>query len=121
MPEPGEPRGPLAPQYLADQFTLFQLGRADYPHLLPLALPMFFTFRHHWIVAVMWIIYKPAYNLHWPDEHSPYGMNKYFQDDPTTYCIFFYYNILFLQKVVPDLSRLVILDCPQTNIKLNLW
>ena len=37
-----------------------------------------------------------------------------------TYCILFYYNIFFVQKVVPDLSRLVILDCPQTNIKLNL-
>ena len=36
MPEPGGPGGPLAPQYLA-----------DYPHLLPLAPPMFFTFRHH--------------------------------------------------------------------------
>ena len=29
--------GPLAPQYLADQLTLFQPGRADYPHLLLLA------------------------------------------------------------------------------------
>ena len=31
MPEP--PRS-LAPQYLADQLTLFQPGRADYPHQL---------------------------------------------------------------------------------------
>ena len=31
MPEPG------APQYLSDQLTLFQPGRADYPHLLQLA------------------------------------------------------------------------------------
>ena len=48
MPELGGPGGPLAPQYLADQLTLFQPGRADYPHLLLLAPPMFFTFRHHW-------------------------------------------------------------------------
>ena len=41
----------LAPQYLADQLTLFHLGRADYPHLLLLALPIFFTFRHHWACA----------------------------------------------------------------------
>ena len=33
MPEPGGPGGPLAPQYLADQLTPFQPGRADYPHL----------------------------------------------------------------------------------------
>ena len=37
MPEPGGPGGPLAPQYLADQLTLFQPGRADYPHLFLLA------------------------------------------------------------------------------------
>ena len=35
------------PQYLADQLTLFQPGRADYPHLFLVAPPMFFTFRHH--------------------------------------------------------------------------
>ena len=29
--------GPLAPQYMADLSTLFQPGRADYPHLLLLA------------------------------------------------------------------------------------
>ena len=48
MPKPGGPGGPLAspPQYLADHLTLFQPG-ADYPHLLVLAPPMFFTFRHH--------------------------------------------------------------------------
>ena len=34
-------------QVLADQLTLFQPGRADYPHLLLLAPPKFFTFRHH--------------------------------------------------------------------------
>ena len=37
MLESEGPGGPLAPQYLAYQLTLFQLGRADYPHLLPLA------------------------------------------------------------------------------------
>ena len=42
--------GALAPQYLADQLTLFQQGRADYPLLIPLAPPMFFTFRHHCLV-----------------------------------------------------------------------
>ena len=34
-------------QYFADQLTLFEPGRADYPQLLLLAPPMFFTFRHH--------------------------------------------------------------------------
>ena len=34
-------------QYLSEQLTLFELGRADYPHLLLLDPPMFFTFRHH--------------------------------------------------------------------------
>jgi hypothetical protein len=37
---------------LADQLTLFQPGRADYPHLLLLAPPMFFTFRHHCCVQI---------------------------------------------------------------------
>ena len=41
MPELGGPGGPWPPQYLADQLTLFQPGRADYPHLLQLAPPMF--------------------------------------------------------------------------------
>ena len=31
--------GPLAPQYFADQLTLFKPGRAHYPHLLLLSLP----------------------------------------------------------------------------------
>ena len=35
------------PQYLADQLILFQPGRGDHHHLLQLAPPMFFTFRHH--------------------------------------------------------------------------
>ena len=40
--------GATGPPYLADQLlTLFQPGRADYPYLLLLAPPMFFTFRHH--------------------------------------------------------------------------
>ena len=39
--------GHWPPQYLADQLTLLQPGRADYPYLSPLAPPMFFTFRHH--------------------------------------------------------------------------
>ena len=39
--------GPWPPQYFADQLTLFEPGRADYPHLLLLAPPMFFTFRQH--------------------------------------------------------------------------
>ena len=41
--------GHWPPQYLADQLTLFEPGRADYPHLLLLAPSMFFTFRHHCI------------------------------------------------------------------------
>ena len=46
----GEARGATGPppQYFADQLTLFEPGRADYPQLLLLAPPMFFTFRHHW-------------------------------------------------------------------------
>ena len=40
--------GHWPPQYFADQLTLFEPGRADFPHLLLLAPPMFFTFRHHW-------------------------------------------------------------------------
>ena len=40
--------GHWPPQYLADQITLFEPGRADYPHLLLLPPPMFFTIRHHW-------------------------------------------------------------------------
>ena len=43
----GGPGGPLAAQYLSDHLTLFQPGRADYPRLLLLVPPMFFTFRHH--------------------------------------------------------------------------
>ena len=37
MPEPGNQGGHWPPQYLADQLTLFEQGRADYPHLLLLA------------------------------------------------------------------------------------
>ena len=48
VPEPEGPGGPLAPQYFADHLTIFEPGRADYPHLLLLAPSMFFTFRHHW-------------------------------------------------------------------------
>ena len=35
------------PKYFADQLTLFEPGRADFPHLLLLAPPppMFYTFR----------------------------------------------------------------------------
>ena len=43
----GRPGDHWPSQYLADQLSLFQPGRADYPHLLLLATPMFFTFRHH--------------------------------------------------------------------------
>ena len=39
-----------APQYLTDQLSLFEPGRTDYPHLLLLAPPMFFTFWHHWLL-----------------------------------------------------------------------
>ena len=43
MPEQGRPGGPLAPQYFADQLTLFKPGRADYPHLLQMAPPQYFS------------------------------------------------------------------------------
>ena len=44
MPEPGGPGGPLPPppQYLADQLTLFEPRRADYPHLVLLWAPQKF-------------------------------------------------------------------------------
>ena len=38
-------------QYLSDQLTLFRPGRADYPHLLLLVPPKFFTFQNHCIKA----------------------------------------------------------------------
>ena len=67
MPEPRGPGGLLAPQYLADQLTLFQTGRADYSHLILLAPPMFFTFRHHWSMdGVLWFslhVQKPQINI----------------------------------------------------------
>ena len=47
VPEPGGQGDHWPPQYLADQLTLFKPGRADYPHPLLLAPPIFFTFRHH--------------------------------------------------------------------------
>ena len=40
---------PGPPQYLANQSTLFHPGSADYPYLLLLAPPMFFTFWQHWV------------------------------------------------------------------------
>ena len=40
-------------KYLVDQLTLFQPGRADHPHLLLLAPPMFFTFRQLCILIVL--------------------------------------------------------------------
>ena len=53
--------GPLNPQYLADQSTLLQPKRADYPHLLLQASPNFFTFRHHCLGFCM--IYAWGYYL----------------------------------------------------------
>ena len=47
MPELGGQGGHWLPQYLADQLTICQPWRANYPHLSLLAPPMFFTFRHH--------------------------------------------------------------------------
>ena len=43
MPEPVGPGGLLAPQYFEDQLTLFEHGRADYPHLLLLPPPQCFS------------------------------------------------------------------------------
>ena len=39
--------GPVAPQYFADQLTLFQPRGADSTHPLLPAPPTFSTFRHH--------------------------------------------------------------------------
>ena len=48
MPKPGGLRGPLAPQYLADQLTLFQPGEGRLsPPITTGPTPNFFTFRHH--------------------------------------------------------------------------
>ena len=41
MPELGGPEKPLSPHYFTVQLTLFEQGRADYPHLLLLALQCF--------------------------------------------------------------------------------
>ena len=43
----GGPGGPLAPKYFANQLTLFEPEKVDYPHLLLLAPPMIYTFRQH--------------------------------------------------------------------------
>ena len=47
MPEPKGPGGPLAPQYLADQLTLFKLGEGRVSPPITTAPPKFFTFWHH--------------------------------------------------------------------------
>ena len=48
MPEPRR-GGSLAPQFFADQLTLFQPRGADSAHPLLPAPPNFITFRHHCI------------------------------------------------------------------------
>ena len=53
---------------MADQLTLFTLGREDYHHLLLLAPPKFFTFRHH----CCWFILK-RYFFHLHDQNKKYG------------------------------------------------
>ena len=60
--------GHWPPQYLADQLTLFEPGRADYPHLLLLAPSMFVAFRHHWCMYILqniWIFYLQLFLLVW--------------------------------------------------------
>ena len=47
MPKPRGQGGHSLSQYLADQLTLLQPGRADYPDLITTGTPNFFTFRHH--------------------------------------------------------------------------
>ena len=47
----GRARGATAPHL--HPRTLFEPGRADYPHLLLLAPPKFFSFRHHW----SWVVF----------------------------------------------------------------
>ena len=64
MPEPEGPGEPLAPQYLADQLTLFKPGVGRLCPPLPLAPPKFFTFRHHWSrYVVLNIGMKPLPNI----------------------------------------------------------
>ena len=48
MPEPGGPGGPLAPPIFGSSVNPIPPGEGRLPHLLLLAPPMFFTFRHHW-------------------------------------------------------------------------
>ena len=42
MPDPGGPGGPLAPQYLADQLTLFQPGEGRLSPPITIGPPNFF-------------------------------------------------------------------------------
>ena len=77
------------PPYFADQLTLFELGRADYPHLLLLAPPMFFTFRHHWHTYQIHTFFKTCLqilniegvtvvSLFVAIKHHPFMLTKHF-------------------------------------------
>ena len=75
MPELGVPGGDHCwpPKFLADQSTLFQPGRADYPHLLLLAHPMFITFWHHWVDKIFELIYAGINVTFTTESHSTYS------------------------------------------------
>ena len=73
MPEPRGARGATAPPpSFADQLTLFEPERANYPHLLLLPPPpMFFTFRHHWFKIIKKYVPKIYHHPAW----SVFGKN----------------------------------------------
>ena len=54
--------GHWPPQYFADQLTLFELGRADYPHLLLLA-PQCFSPSGITEVGLVFQIMFPSHNI----------------------------------------------------------
>ena len=77
IPEPGGGAGGATapfPQYFEDQLTLFEPGRADYPYLLLLIPPMFFTFRHHLFIILRKSLFLDI-------------LSKNLTDDPTIYTV----------------------------------
>ena len=106
VPEPGGPGGPLAPPpYFADQLTLFEPGRADHPHLLLLAPPMFFTFRHHCYdyakyLSVYFCIIS-AFKREWWSDWYHWDSAIFDRDPERSYKLFFFISarLLFLSGV----------------------
>ena len=51
-----EPGGPLPYKYLADKLTLFQPGEGKLSPPITTGIPIFFTFRHHWMLDKIHIL-----------------------------------------------------------------